>query len=271
MPDKKKNRFSEPSLSVEELSKALYEVNRKLDNTIRQRNELFANISHDLRSPITAIHNSIEYLQSLDHISDDDIQSVLPLLYERTLVLEKMINDIFLLTKLDASESMLNLREVSLYSFLENYYTSIYSDKLHTGRNLNINLSALSVHTAVLMDSDYLKRVLDNLYTNALKFTNSGDQIELSAFDSLHGTHLSVPSAVFAIKDTGLGISSKDILHIFERAYTASTARTPSDHSGSGLGLSICQSIVQKHNGTIWCESQGSNMGSCFFIEIPII
>ena len=108
----KKKSFEAPNLTVKNLSRALYDANQKQSEIIRERDEIYANISHDLRSPITAIHNAIEYLQSLDHISEEDIKATLPLLAARTEMLEYMIEEIFLLTKLDSSSDMFHFEVV---------------------------------------------------------------------------------------------------------------------------------------------------------------
>lgn len=266
----KKSKFTEPELSVEDLSRSLYEVNKKLDKTIRERDEIFANISHDLRSPITAIHNSIEYLQSLDHIADEDLAQTLPLLYDRTIVLEKMINEIFLLTKLDSSDTLLHFYTVPVADYLEDYYYSLDADSQYDTRDLHLDLSAISGQLCFSVDPDYLKRVFDNLFANALRYTSAGDQITLSAVYVPNGLHLSSPSVVITVADSGVGISPEDLPRIFERTYTVSHSRTPSDKSGAGLGLAICQSILQKHNGTIWCTSDGNHHGCQFLMELPV-
>lgn len=265
MTEKKRN-FSSPDLTVEDLSRALYRSNQKLKQTIQERDEIYANISHDLRSPITAIHNSIEYLQSLDHITEQDINSTLPLLYERTLALEKMINDIFLLTKLDSSDSMLHMENIPAAEFLEDFFFMCDADSKYSDRNLVLDISE-NLNVIIHIDPAYITRVLDNLFTNALKYTHTGDTITLSAHLSItHKNTLQV-----SVTDSGIGIPPSDIKKIFQRTYMTSSARTPSEHSGAGLGLAICTSIVNKHGGNIWCESNAAlHPGSCFSFTLPL-
>lgn len=265
----KKKAFQQPDLTIEDLSKALYESNITLQKTMQERDEIYANISHDLRSPITAIHNAIEYLMSLDRISEQDIRTVLPLLQERTLVLEKMINEIFLLTKLDSSTSLLHMKNIPLTGFLEDFFFSCNADSKYQNRKLILDLPE-NFNITVCIDTAYMTRVLDNLFSNALKYTHDGDSITLSAH--IDSPVDSSPAAIITVSDTGIGIASNETDKIFSRTYMSSSARTPSDASGAGLGLAICKSIIEKHNGIIWCQSDSNqHCGSTFFIRLPLI
>lgn len=259
----KKKSFKKPELSVEDLSHALYESNIKLTNTIQERNEIYANISHDLRSPITAIRSSIEYLQSLENPSKEELSSALNLMSERSLVLEKMINDIFLLTKMDFSTYNLNFVSIPIIPFLEDIFFSYDEDPKYSDRKLILDVDD-SFEATVSIDVDNMKRVLDNLFNNALKFSTSGDSITLSAKPSAEGDQV-----LISIADSGIGISKENLENVFNRSFRVSDARTPNAHQGAGLGLSICKSIVEKHNGTIWCCSEGQDKGSTFIISLP--
>lgn len=257
-----KKTFETPDLSIKELSHALYEANQALSETIRQRNEFFANISHDLRSPITAIHNCIEYLQSLDRITEDDIKDVLPLLSSRSAMLEHMINDIFLLTKLDCSEDMLHFGKVPVDAFLEDFFFMYEVDEQYSDRELLLDISD-NCDTVISMDAPYMKRALDNIMKNALAHTSKGDTISLSAHSI--GSYIEI-----IIANTGEKISQKDLPHIFERSYMSSDSRTPDKNHGAGLGLSICKSIIEKHGGSISAHSiESSDRGCEFHIQLP--
>ena len=270
MSESHKKKYHEPSLNVEDLTSSLYSATQKLNQTIRERDEIFANISHDLRSPITAIHNSIEYLQSLDHITESDIRSALPLLSERTLTLENMINNIFLLTKLDSAESLMKFETIPAVAFLEDFYYSRENDTKYIDRHLTFNVPE-NLHGCIYIDPVYMQRVLDNLFENALKFTDKGDQITLSAAPLKKGNRLNKAVMHITVENTGKAIAPSDLPNIFNRTYMSSESRTPGSHSGAGLGLSICNSIIQKHNGIIWCESDPAIKKGCsFHIELPL-
>lgn len=260
----KKKSFEKPELSVEDLSHALYESNQKLTNTIQERNEIFANISHDLRSPITAIRSSIEYLQSLENPSKEELDSSLSLIAERSLVLEKMINDIFILTKMDFSSYALTLEEVPIIPFLEDIFFYYDQENKFADRNLILSVDD-SFSASVLIDIDNFKRVIDNLFNNALKYSSKGDSITLSAKPDDDLSHV-----LISVADTGIGISPENQALVFNRSYRVSDARTPNAKQGAGLGLAICKSIIEKHNGKIWCYSEGLGKGSIFTIKLPL-
>ncbi|MCR5777336.1 MAG: HAMP domain-containing histidine kinase [Lachnospiraceae bacterium] len=257
----KKKSFEAPNLTVENLSRALYDANQKQSEIIRERDEIYANISHDLRSPITAIHNAIEYLQSLDHITEADIKATLPLLAARTEMLEYMIEEIFLLTKLDSSSDMFHFEAVPAAAFLEDFFYMCEADDRFANRDMQLNI-ADNCDVDINIDVIYMKRVLDNILKNALAHTSSGDSIILSAKRT--GDMLKI-----SIENNGEPILAKDLPNIFKRTYMASNSRTPGSTSGAGLGLSICKSIIEKHGGQISAYSDGIK-GSCFYVELPV-
>ena len=257
-----KKNFEEPAVTVAELSRALYESNQKLYQTIKERDEIFANISHDLRAPITAIHNCIEYLQSLDHINESDIREVLPMLSSRSAMLERMIDDVFLLTKVDHSDDFLNFESVPADAFFEDIFYLYKADEQYSSRKLSLEI-AENCDISISIDIYYMKRAIDNIFKNALKFTKEGDFIKLSLerlADQLEIT----------ISNNGAAISEDLLSRIFERTFTDSDSRTPSSNQGLGLGLSICRGIIKKHGGNIYASSDGIE-GCEFHILLPLV
>ncbi|MCR4902025.1 MAG: HAMP domain-containing histidine kinase [Butyrivibrio sp.] len=258
----KKKSFEKPELSVEDLSHALYEANLKLTKTIEERDEIFANISHDLRSPITAIRSSVEYIQSLDHPTEDDLNSAIKLIDTRSQVLQKMVNDIFLLTKIDSSSYNLNFVSVPAIPFLEDTFYTYDAEPEFSQRELILDVNS-DLSGSINIDIENIKRVLDNLFNNALKFTGPDDKIILSA-----GLNSDNDKILITVSDTGIGIEKDKLPLVFNRTYRISDARTPNNNPGAGLGLSICRSIIEKHNGSIWCTSEGKGHGTSFTFEL---
>lgn len=262
----KKNLFTEPELTVEDLSHALFEANRKLAATIEERNELFANISHDLRSPITAIHNAVEYLESGHDLSPEEIAKAIHLIHERTDALQSMINNIFMLTKLDHSDSSyLNLECIPCGPYLEDFFFLCEADSKYSKRELILDVPE-NFEYKILIDPNEFNRVLDNLFTNALNHTKEGTSISLLAKVSESNKDM----LVISVKDNGDGIPQSSIPYIFDRSYKIDSSRTPSGNSGAGLGLSICKKIVELHGGTISCHSAPDIAGTEFRIKLPI-
>lgn len=265
-----KKYFIPPGLSTEDLSAKLLkaygelqETNEKLIQEERTRTEMFANISHDLRSPITAIRNGIEYLSSADSIAPEELDTTLHLLHRKVLNLESLINDIFLLTTVENTNIPFHFEQLDLGIYLEEFFFSCEADQKFSKRHLILDVPE-HFPCIVSIDADRFNRVLDNLFTNALKYSNENASITLSAAISTDKKN-----AIVSVKDTGIGIPADSISKIFERSYTVSSARTPGS-SGTGLGLSIAKIIMERLHGKIWCESKEGS-GSTFYLSLPVI
>lgn len=261
--------FTKPRFIVEDLSFALYQANQKLElanqelkNKDTERTQMLANISHDLRSPITAIHNSIEYFLSLETYDQKDLNPILMLMKSRIVLLEKLINDLFLLSSLDFNENKLTLTKVNIGIFLEEFYFSCSADNLYKERQMILDIPT-DFPYFVNIDNLMIVRVLDNLFINALKFSKKDSYIKLTAFTC------GQEYVTISVSDNGIGIKEEYLSKIFDPTYMISSARTPSTTSGSGLGLSIAKSIINLHHGEIWCESE-YHSGSTFYFTLPL-
>lgn len=264
-----KDQFITPELTVEELSKALFEVSQTLQKTNQelleaqqQQLDLLTNISHDLRSPICAVKSGIEYMIESDDLLPQERNQILKMMQKRIILIERMIHDIFLLSSLHSCNKKLELEPLSIGIILEEYYYSCEQDPRYQTSSLELQIPPAFPYT-VKVDATLLVRVLDNLFNNALKYSNSPAYIQLSA-SIYHNDYI-----LICVKDHGIGIGKEHIHKIFNHSYTVSDARTPSDTFGNGFGLAIAKSIVTLHGGSIWCESQ-EDIGSDFCFTIPI-
>lgn len=262
-----RKKFEPPQLTVEKLSEELVianlklkEANEKLLAEETARNEMFASISHDLRSPITAIKNAVELLNTYESFTKENVTPLLSLMEGRIQILEHMINDIFLLVSLDNHCISMNKKTIPLGFFLEDYFFSCEADPNYAQRKLSLEVSE-DLDANVWVDEMHLTRVLENLFTNALKYSNTGDTITL-------GAYIKEEQVIVYVEDNGIGISKEHIDRIFDRCFIVEKARTPG-HSSTGLGLSITQSIIEHFSGKIWCESTLGE-GSRFSFSLPL-
>lgn len=263
-----KQHFKKPEIqTIEALSaelmmanQLLNEANKQLQDSERQRSEMIANISHDLRAPITAIRNTIDYLRSGHTISADDYQSALLLLDKRTASLEHLIQEFFLLVSIDNHKKVFHQTDIDAGPFLEEYFFSALADSKYDDRELLLEVDE-HLKAFIFIEPESFIRVLDNLFTNALKYSHQGATIAL-------GTVRNDQTLDIYIRDTGIGIPEDSIHKVFDRSYTVSDSRTPEDVSGCGLGLAIVKSIVEQQKGHISCESK-LNVGSTFTISLP--
>lgn len=263
-----KKQFKAPSLTIEELTAELYlskkdlkKANDLLTAQEKARTELFANLSHDLRSPMTALRNSIDYLLTLDEYTTEELSPIFHLMQNRILAMETLINNLFLLTTLENTAIPFHYEPVDIGMFLEDFFFNCEADPKYLECTLILDVP-LDMRAVISLDTAQFTRVLDNLFSNALKYSASGSSITLSALSS-------ASTVTVTVTDTGIGMTEEQCQKVFERSYMASPARTPDEKTGCGLGLSIAKAIVERHNGTICCKSK-PNHGTSFSIILPI-
>lgn len=266
--DTSKMLFTRPELTVEDLTIALHqanlkltETNRRLVESERKRSELLANISHDLRSPITTLRGYVEYLLSFEQADQGEVLFILNQMHNKFLSLDYLLNEMFMITSLDSSEDKIILKPYPVARCLADFYITCETDKKYASRRLSLIIPE-DFPYYVLLNKEMFERVLDNLFTNALKYSNKNDEILLEA--ALLGKEV-----LISISDTGIGIEQDMLTRIFERTFMVSDSRTPEHSKGCGLGLSIAASIMEKHMGRIWCEST-LGKGSTFYLSLPI-
>lgn len=264
--------FRSPSLeqeTVEELSRRLLEItaqlnasNRSLQHLQQERTEMLANLSHDLRAPLTAIRSAVDYLTSGQSLSAQDIEGALTLIDHRTGTLEHLIRDMYELFTLEDPSHAFSFQELDAPAFLEEYFYTALPDSHYAGHLLCLSVSQ-DLHATLFADPGKLIRILDNLLGNAAKYAPAGTKITLSAAPSADLTFLRI-----SVTDEGPGIPPEDLERIFNRTYTVSSARTPGSATGSGLGLAIVKTITERHGGTVSCEN-APGAGSIFSVTLP--
>ena len=268
----KKNPFEEPSLeseTAESLSAKLLatttqliKANDELKRLEKERSEMLANISHDLRAPITAIRSAIDYLHSGKNLTKEDLDSSLGLIDRRTRFLENLIQDMYYLFCIEDTSKELSLESIPAASFFEEYFYDAIVDTRYNEYQMHLDIDS-HIIGSIKIDIQKIVRVLDNLFTNAAKYSPADTDITLKC-------ELSEDSHFLFIKviDHGVGIPAENLPLLFNRTYTVSSARTPGSIGGTGLGLSIVKAIIERHQGTVGCTSE-EGKGSCFFFTLP--
>lgn len=264
MPKKNYNKpeASKKQLEQEllEVSEALWDANVRLAAEEKARTELLSNLSHDLRASMTALSSAVELLKSGHKIEKEQYDELLNLMERRINMQKAILDDLFLLTKLDCKSLSLKKEYVNCGLFLEEYYYSCVADPKYKECKLRIMVPEQFPYI-VEIDAQAINRVLDNLFTNAFKY--SGQNVRICLGAKKEGNEVWV-----YVEDNGEGISGEDMPFIFDRSFRASQSRTP-DEGGSGLGLAIAKGIIEQHGGKIWCES-ALGCGSCFTFSLPI-
>ncbi len=231
----------------------------KLRETDNLRRELIANVSHDLRSPLASIRGYLEtILMKQDSMSPEDREKYLNTILDNTVMLGKLVEELFELSKLDARQVQPRIESFSLAELVQDVVLKLRPQ----AETADIQLKAILPNHPALVKADIglIERVLSNLIENALKFTapEGAVKVVLGDVDGKIRT---------TVSDSGSGIAPEDLPHLFERFYRAdrSRARKP---GGTGLGLAIAQKILELHHSSIEVESQ-LNVGTRFWFTLP--
>lgn len=224
------------------------------------RKELIINVSHDLRTPLSSIRGYVEGLQDGIVSEPQKVKRYLEVLHSKAVYLERLINDLFWLSKLEAGHLEMNYSQMGATEFL-NELSAKFADDFHAA-GIFFTCQVDAALPEMKVDKGRLEQVLSNLVANALNHTSAGGKVTLEA--KLKGTEIMV-----CLTDNGAGIEPADLPYIFDRFYRGDKARS-SVKGGTGLGLSIAKQIIEAHGGRIWAESTPGE-GSSFTFSLPLI
>jgi two-component system, OmpR family, phosphate regulon sensor histidine kinase PhoR len=229
---------------------------RKLE---RIRRDFVANVSHEFRTPLTAIQGFSETLLAGAANDPNNRDRFLGIILEHSRRLARLTEDLLRLSEMDAERLELEVRRLTVSQLVESCYETAQRRAAEKGLTLSHQLPAPLPDVAG--DSRRLQEVLQNLLDNAIQYTLPGGNIVLSA-------EAKNDEVVFTVADTGMGIPRSDQPRIFERFYRVDAARSR-EAGGTGLGLAIAKHLIEVHGGRIWVESEVGE-GSQFHFSIPV-
>ena len=236
------------------------QINELKSNDAKRR-ELIANVSHDLRTPLTSLHGYIETLYLKDQqISPEQRKRYLQTIISHSERLKQLISELFELAKLDSVETLLNVESFSLGELIQDV-THHYQLRAETN-HISINTDFGQELPFAYGDIGLIQRVLENLLDNALRHTPEGGNITVSIANKQE-------NIVVKIADTGCGIPETDLPHIFDRFYQSSKEENPESFH-SGLGLAIAKRILDLHGSWIKANS-APDQGTTFSFSLPIV
>jgi len=226
----------------------------------RARRQLLADVSHELMTPLAAIRGYTETLAMPELSLDASTQQrYLGIIGDETQKLEALIGDLLDLARLEGGGGTLKIEEVpvkELFRRISDRHGPALRD-----RRITLDVVVQPPGLTIDVDGQRLEQALQNLAANALRHTPEGGRVTLEAEAALEGTRIRV-------RDTGPGIPAEHLPHLFERFYKADASRSAATMSGSGLGLSIVQAIVERHGGTV-TVSNAPEGGAVFEIKLP--
>lgn len=229
---------------------------RKLE---RVRRDFVANVSHEFKTPLTAIQGFAETLLGGAIDDPQNRERFLGIILEHARRLARLTDDLLKLSKMDADRLEVEIHSVSVAELIESCLET--AQRRATAKDIQISVGPLDGLPDIAGDRRRLAEVLQNLLDNAIQYTLAGGQIFLSA-ETRDG------DVIFTVADTGIGIPKADQPRIFERFYRVDAARSR-EAGGTGLGLSIAKHLVEVHGGRIWVDSE-VGQGSKFHFSVPV-
>lgn len=228
----------------------------KLRRLETMRKDFVANVSHELKTPLTSIKGFVETLLVEDLEDKDTIHKFMTIIFQEAERLNNLIHDLLDMSKLESGQTELRKKQVELEPLVDNVILSVSNRLNMKSLELDKDIQAKKVWG----DEDLLKELFINLIDNAIKYTPNGGKI-------LVGSIREKGKTIIYVKDTGFGIPAESLSRIFERFYRVDKGRSR-EMGGTGLGLSIVKHIVERHGGKVAVQSQ-LGKGSEFRVTIP--
>lgn len=248
--------------SFDEMRRALLLANEREADMKHERSLLIANISHDLKTPITAIKGYIDGIH--DGIADtpEKLNKYLDTIRQKANTIENLVSNLSTFSKLELSRLEFSFEKNDLRDLVLDVLDSYRIDIEQLGIQLTTDIVCDPV--MVRMDAEKMRRVFTNIIENAIKYRRHADAcLDVSL-------RISGGSAYVSIADNGVGIEPQELTKVFSSFYRTDTSRT-SQIEGNGLGLGIAMQIVRRHGGKIWLKSDGVNCGTTAIVCLPLL
>lgn len=240
------------------LEKKVEERTKEVENLLKQKDDFINQLSHDLKNPITPIINLLPAV--INNLNDPETNEILEIINRNAIYIKNLVNDTLKLARLNTLSVKFNIKECDLLKIVD----STIKENSNIINEKSIKIENLIDHNIIIKaDELQLREVLNNLLSNAVKYTNYQGVVTFDAKNTDDKKFV-----IISVKDTGIGLSDEQVTHIFDEFYKADLSRH--DFSSTGLGLSICKKIVERHGGKIWAESTGLNMGTTIFFTMPL-
>ncbi|EGQ23786.1 sensor histidine kinase VicK [Sporosarcina newyorkensis 2681] len=222
-----------------------------------ERREFVSNVSHELRTPLTTMRSYLDALAEGAWRSEEIAPNFLHVTQNETERMIRLVNDLLKLSRMDSKEYELNKEWVEFNRF---FNAVIERFEFSKSQNVHFTRNLYSSSLFVEIDTDKLTQVLDNIISNALKYSPDGGEVRFGV--TVSGDHIKV-----MISDDGMGIPKSNVNRIFDRFYRADRARSRA-LGGTGLGLAIAKEMIVAHKGSIWAQSE-EGKGTTIFFTLP--
>jgi histidine kinase len=241
-----------------QLARRFNQMAEELDETESMRRRLIGDVSHELRTPLTAIKGSMEGL--MDGIlpaNEETFQQI----HSETDRLNHLVDDLQELSRVEAHAYQLDFHPLDVPALVQSVTKRLAAKA--QAKLIALDFDLPPDLPPVLVDEDRAIQILTNLTSNALQYTLEGGKVTILAKRVADEVQISV-------RDTGMGIPSEHLSHVFDRFYRVDKSRSHQSGGGSGIGLTIAKALVEAHGGRIWVESAGKEQGSTFSFTLPV-
>ncbi|SHJ25871.1 Signal transduction histidine kinase [Clostridium cavendishii DSM 21758] len=250
-------KLNDEKLKTEKINKELKLLNEAKENE-KLKTEFFANLSHELKTPINVIYSALQLLELNN--KDEVSQKYNKIIKQNCYRLLRLINNIIDSTKIDSGFLNLNLTYSNVVMIVEDVVLSVSNYIEAHGMNVIFDTNVEEKYLNI--DLDAIERILLNLISNSVKFRSNNGTIYVSIFDKQE-------SVIISVKDDGIGIPTEQQKFIFDKFKQVDKSFTR-NKEGSGMGLSLVKALVELHKGTIAVKSE-VGVGSEFIIELPVL
>ena len=249
-----KGEIGELYQNYEDMRLRLKESTEESRQAEEKNRELISNISHDLKTPITAIKGYVEGIK--DGVADtpEKMDKYIRTIYNKANDMERLINELTYYSRIDNNRIPYNFHRINVADYFGDCVEEVGIDLEQ--RNIRLNYSNMTPQdTMVIADPEQMKKVINNIISNSVKYMDKPNgRIEIRILDESDSIHIE-------IEDNGKGIAQKDLGKIFDRFYRTDASRN-SAQGGSGIGLSIVKKIIEDHGGYIWATGKEGE-GTC--------
>jgi signal transduction histidine kinase/DNA-binding response OmpR family regulator len=243
-------------MKVDERTSELKVAQNKLSDIIQLQNHFFTNISHEFRTPLTLILGPSK--QILEQTNSDKIREEVSLIYRNAKKLNILANQLLDISKIESGKMKLKASEQNVVPIVKRIVYSFQS--FAERKNVSVNFSSEQEEIIIYVDGDKIDKILNNILSNAIKFTRQGGYVNVNLFKDKDNIGISVA-------DNGIGISKEHLDKIFDRFYQVDN-KLSKEYEGSGIGLSLTKELVELHKGKILVESE-EGKGSIFQVILP--
>ena len=248
MPNVPKNEIGDVCRDFEEMRVILKQSSEDKIRSDMEEKELIRNISHDLKTPLTAIKGYVEGIQ--DGIADtpQKQEKYLRTIANKVNDMDKLIDELTIYSKLDTNRVPYSFAKIPIKGYFDDCCEEIKIDLEAQGIDLDYRCYA-GDDVFIVADAEQLKRVINNIVSNSVKYRDESrkEKITIAVYDEGDYVHI-------LLADNGKGIGARELPRIFERFYRTDSSRN-SRQGGSGIGLAIVKKIIEDHKGKIWAES----------------